>query len=246
MRIAFLAYLTMFMLNSFNNGLLILRTSASRSGGSILRLRKSVLTRMMSSQDTIRSPPRNNVSLLSALKDWRKRTADELQRPIYRILPNQVLEDVARLKPRTVEQLGTMGGVGPYTLRQYGKRVIDVVQNYITDDDVQEESGVDTKAFWDSMREQKKAKKKTTTKKKKSAAASEDGTAADGTATKKVRGKTLQVKVMTEDELAELEVESVLDIEELNDEQRQAAGHILQGHNVFVTGSAGTGKVRHS
>lgn len=242
MRIAFLAYLTMFMLNSFNNGLLVWRTSASRSGASFLRLRKTCLTRMMSSQEIIRSPPRN---LLSALKDWRKRTADELQRPIYRILPNQVLEDVARLKPRTVEQLGTMGGVGPYTLRQYGKRVIDVVQNYVTEDDVHEESGVDTKAFWDSMREQKKAKKKTTTKKKKPAA-SEDGTDADGTATKKVRGKKLKVKVMTEDELAELEEESVLDIEELNDEQRQAAGHILQGHNVFVTGSAGTGKVRYA
>lgn len=200
---------------------------------------------MLSSQEITRSPPSNNnnyVPLLLALKDWRKRTADELQRPIFRIMTNQVLEDVARLKPRTVEQLGTMGGIGPYTLRQYGKRVIDVVQNYITeDDDLQEEQGVDTKAFWDSMREQKKAKKKKTTKKKKL----EDDAAIDDATTKKARGKKLKLKVMTEEELAELELETVLDIEDLNEEQQQAASHILQGHNVFVTGSAGTGKVRY-
>lgn len=174
-------------------------------------------------------------NLLRALKDWRKRTADELQRPIYRVMSNQLLEDIARLKPRTVDNLAALNGVGPFTLRQYGKKVIALVQQNAPeiDDRIQ---GVNTDAFWDSIKAQKKPKK-----------SAKKGSEAELEAKKKElqmkKAKRRQLQVMTEEAIAELEAENTVDIEELNSEQRQASTHILQGNNVFVTGSAGTGKV---
>jgi hypothetical protein len=149
-------------------------------------------------------------------------------------MSNQLLEDIARLKPRTVDNLAALNGVGPFTLRQYGKKVIALVlQNAPEiDDRIQ---GVNTDAFWDSIKAQKKPKK-----------SAKKGSEAELEAKKKElqmkKAKRRQLQVMTEEAIAELEAENTVDIEELNSEQQQASTHILQGNNVFVTGSAGTGK----
>lgn len=187
------------------------------------------------------SPPQLNptggIPLLKALKDWRKRTADELQRPIFRIMSNQLLEDIARLKPRTVDHLSVMNGVGPFTLRQYGRKVLDIVQQYVREDELYQK-GVDTDVFWDNIKAQKKPKK---TPKKVTLSEEEQEKKLKELAAKRAKRKQLQV--MSEDAIASLEVENTMNIDELNDEQKAAAAHILEGHNVFVTGSAGTGKV---
>lgn len=176
-----------------------------------------------------------------ALKDWRKKTADELQRPIYRIMSNQLLEDVARLKPRTTEQLSSLSGVGPYALRQYGKRILAVVSQYASEDP-DNSSGVNTEAFWESIKALKPKEKKAATKKKKIA---EDGTEVVEDI-QKVARKPLKrrpkIPVMTSEELAEMEADQLSE-NDLNAEQIAAANHIMQGHNCFITGSAGTGKV---
>eukprot|EP01031_Cornospumella_fuschlensis_P042448 gene42448-51857_t len=66
-------------------------------------------------------------TLLSALKDWRRRTADELQQPIYTILSNNLLETIATYKPTKIEQLGLLAGFGNFKLKKYGKKILDVV-----------------------------------------------------------------------------------------------------------------------
>jgi ribonuclease D len=216
-------------------------------------------------------------ALMEDLKDWRKRTADELQRPIYKVLTNQLLEDIVRMKPRTVQQLSFMNGVGPFKLRQYGKKIINIINAHITEEDeIEANNNVDTASFWDQARAAKEKKTKSLTKKIKKneeeknnveeststsnsitdstgssisskkttkSKATTTATTNDSTIIKKAKRKIIPVLSSDEAATIESQLQSTISISDLNDEQRVAAEWILNGKNVFITGSAGTGKV---
>lgn len=174
-------------------------------------------------------------NLQQDLKTWRKRTSDELQKPVFKILTNDVIDRISARKPKDLQQLALLNGMGPARLRQYGKKIIEIVRYHHPSDD--DEALVDdisdllkeeNNKFWDNVKKVKKETKKTTKKK------------TDITAETKPRRR--RIKTLSEDEIQNLPLPKPVSYEELNTEQQDAATHILSGNNVFITGSAGTGK----
>lgn len=166
--------------------------------------------------------------LLQELQDWRRRTADELQRPIYMIASNQLLETIAKRKPKDLEHLSLLSGFGKFKVQKYGPMIVDIVLKYPHPDDPKgivfdPNDLVDTEEFWKIARSKKKSPSGL---KKKSPKQGGPG----GLAT------------LTAEEAAEIDIKTVYSWDDLNGEKQIAAQHIIQGNNVFITGSAGTGK----
>jgi len=65
---------------------------------------------------------------LEALRQWRLEEARRQQVPAFRILSNQTLLDIATRKPRTAAELLEISGIGPSRLKQYGKRLLQIVR----------------------------------------------------------------------------------------------------------------------
>lgn len=158
-----------------------------------------------------------------------------MQRPLYRVMTNQLLESVAKSKPRSLEHLALLNGVGRYTLNQYGKKILAIVNEHSPpEEDLSEEDMVASKSFWleaKEKKEKKKPKKKKFTEEKETAKPK-----------KERKPRTPAIPVMSADESAEIEKAEEIHFEDLNEEQRKAAELILEGRNMFITGNAGTGK----
>lgn len=180
-------------------------------------------------------------TLLGELKDWRRRTADELQQPIFTILPNNLLETIAKYKPTKLEQLSLLAGFGNFKLKKYGKKILDVLSRYREEGDMDFDDQykserplpcTDTSLFWKDLKEKHDISPKSSSKKKASTSGPEQ-------AKKPLRRKPM--RVLSTDEARELD-DQPIELSSLNDEQAAAAELILSGNNVFVSGSAGTGK----
>ncbi len=63
----------------------------------------------------------DSLRVLAALKVWRLEKARELNVPAFHIFSNKVLDNIAALKPRTMEQLLAVSGIGPAKAASYGE-----------------------------------------------------------------------------------------------------------------------------
>jgi len=91
------------------------------------------------------------MSLSDDLKMWRKRTADELLKPVFSVVRNVVIEELVLKKPRTLEELSQLTGVGPVTIQKYGQAILAIVARYKDKDDaagMQEETTKMDMSFW--------------------------------------------------------------------------------------------------
>jgi ATP-dependent DNA helicase RecQ len=68
-------------------------------------------------------------ALFEALRACRSALAKAQAVPAYVILPDRSLLDMARRKPATLEEMGSIHGVGEAKLRQYGEQFLSVVRN---------------------------------------------------------------------------------------------------------------------
>jgi hypothetical protein len=221
--------------------------SVSRSfhfGPSFRTLRcGSVLRCFSSSQNTLYTDP-----LHIELKDWRKRTADELQKPVYQVVNNQLLENIVRYKPMSTEQLSLMSGVGRFTLNRYGKKILDIVKKHYPENNENSIYEAETESFWLAAKAKKEEKPKKTAKKSSKTAAnssSPPGTekAESNVVPKKPRRKAIPVMSLSQiDEYEQTHIPDRVQFDDLNDEQQAGALKILEGKNMFITGNAGTGK----
>jgi ATP-dependent DNA helicase RecQ len=75
------------------------------------------------------SLPAADPKLVAALKRLRTTIARDEKVPPYVIFPDRTLEEIAARRPRTVEALGEVHGVGPTRLAKYGERLVSVVRD---------------------------------------------------------------------------------------------------------------------
>ena len=71
-------------------------------------------------------PPRGN----RALKRVRARVAREEKTPLYLIFSNATLADMARRRPRTLEELLEVSGVGQVKAQKYGEAFLRALAGY--------------------------------------------------------------------------------------------------------------------
>jgi len=65
--------------------------------------------------------------LLQKLKEWRKIAAKQENVALFRVLPNRTLENIARLKPATKEDLLTIKGIKEKKFEKYGKDILALI-----------------------------------------------------------------------------------------------------------------------
>jgi ATP-dependent DNA helicase RecQ len=61
------------------------------------------------------------------LRAWRASVAKEQKLPAYVIFHDATLRAIATLQPATLEQLGTVSGVGQNKLAKFGQQVLDAL-----------------------------------------------------------------------------------------------------------------------
>jgi ATP-dependent DNA helicase RecQ len=71
-----------------------------------------------------------NMALFEALRAWRRDRAAEQHVPPYVIFHDATLADIARLRPKTKDELKGVSGVGQSKLQRYGTAVLDVVRKH--------------------------------------------------------------------------------------------------------------------
>src|SRR5690348_4381558 len=69
-----------------------------------------------------------HLPLFQALRAWRLQVAREHGVPAYTVFHDATLEEIARRRPGSTEELRTVSGVGAIKLERYGSAVLDVVQ----------------------------------------------------------------------------------------------------------------------
>ena len=69
--------------------------------------------------------------LFDALRDWRKQRASADSVPAFVIFHDSVLTEIARKRPRTIDQLTTISGIGSAKRDRYGSELMNVVAEYL-------------------------------------------------------------------------------------------------------------------
>jgi superfamily II DNA helicase RecQ len=69
-----------------------------------------------------------HLALFEALRDWRRQVAREHGVPAYTVFHDSTLEEIARRRPGSTEELRAVSGVGAVKLERYGVAVLGVVQ----------------------------------------------------------------------------------------------------------------------
>jgi ATP-dependent DNA helicase RecQ len=71
--------------------------------------------------------PPPDADLLAALKRWRRETAERAGVPVYRVLSNATLEELAAGSPRSLDALLGIKGIGPSKSSRYGDALLDLL-----------------------------------------------------------------------------------------------------------------------
>lgn len=85
-------------------------------------------------ENTAPQPPEQTVlsaeaeTRLGRLETWRRETAKTEGVPAYIVFTNDTLSKLAAANPQTLDELGTVKGVGPIKRSRYGETVLDVLR----------------------------------------------------------------------------------------------------------------------
>ncbi|MEM6928047.1 MAG: RecQ family ATP-dependent DNA helicase, partial [Myxococcota bacterium] len=76
----------------------------------------------------IKSAPSSD--LVAMLRDLRRQLADEKNVPAYVVAPNETIEDMARLQPRTKNAMLAVHGMGPKRFSTYGRAFLEAIREW--------------------------------------------------------------------------------------------------------------------
>ena len=75
------------------------------------------------------APAASGDPLFERLREWRRSEAQAQAVPAYVIFQDRTLAEIAAARPRTIDQLGAISGVGASKLQRYGDAVLKVLAN---------------------------------------------------------------------------------------------------------------------
>lgn len=75
-------------------------------------------------------PNTENEDLFEALRELRKRLADEEALPAYIVLSAKVLHLLSTSRPTTIEEFGNISGIGEYKKKKYGKEFVSLIRKF--------------------------------------------------------------------------------------------------------------------
>ena len=81
-------------------------------------------------KDRAIATPAASSPLFETLRALRRKLADEENKPSFMIFSDATLHDMARIKPKTREQLLTVSGVGQHKLTHYGQAFLDELKRF--------------------------------------------------------------------------------------------------------------------
>ena len=71
-----------------------------------------------------------NKDLFEALRGLRKQLAEQEAIPAYIVLSDQVLHLLSMVQPTTIEEFGSISGIGEYKKKKYGKEFIELIRQF--------------------------------------------------------------------------------------------------------------------
>ncbi len=69
--------------------------------------------------------------LTEELKSWRSVVSNERGVPVFMVLPNATINEIAILKPKDAEELMKVSGIGPEKLMKYGGNILEIVRDFL-------------------------------------------------------------------------------------------------------------------
>ena len=75
-------------------------------------------------------PNTENEDLFEALRELRKRLANEEALPAYIVLSDKVLHILSTSRPTTIEEFGNISGIGEYKKKKYGKEFVSLIRKF--------------------------------------------------------------------------------------------------------------------
>ena len=68
--------------------------------------------------------------LVGELKSWRSIVGEERGVPVYTVLTNATIDEIAEKKPESAEELMKVSGIGPEKLMKYGGKILGIVGDF--------------------------------------------------------------------------------------------------------------------
>ena len=100
----------------------------SNSNDSLQRLEEKVLKKVKTKEKEQRVLDKQN-PLFEALRSLRRQVADEENKPPFMIFSDATLQDMVQKKPKTLQEMLSVSGVGQFKLEQYGARFLSVIKD---------------------------------------------------------------------------------------------------------------------
>jgi ATP-dependent DNA helicase RecQ len=104
--------------------------AAAKSGKTAAAKRRKVVPQPEFMLD-VTPIPGENKDLFEELRLLRKKLADQQAIPAYIVLSDKTLHLIAQQQPRTIEEFGTISGIGEYKRDKYGKEFLEVINQFL-------------------------------------------------------------------------------------------------------------------
>ncbi|WP_372371262.1 RecQ family ATP-dependent DNA helicase [Candidatus Uabimicrobium sp. HlEnr_7] len=76
---------------------------------------------------------KDTLHLYKKLSEMRRRISQEINKPAFVVLHNTTLEELAKSKPQTLEEVGQVSGIGKAKLEKYGCEILQIINDTCTD-----------------------------------------------------------------------------------------------------------------